>query len=36
MPQVEFDRRFGPVGSARYQRVIESIDARLNAHPVTQ
>lgn len=36
MPQAEFDRRFGPVGSARYQRVIESIDTRLNAHPLTQ
>jgi hypothetical protein len=36
MPQAEFDRRFGPVGSARYQRVIERIDARLNAHPLTQ
>ncbi|MDP2031541.1 MAG: hypothetical protein Q8K12_18050 [Thiobacillus sp.] len=36
MPQAEFDRRFGPVGSARYQRVIEHIDARLDAHPLTQ
>jgi len=36
MPQAEFDRRFGPVGSARYQRVIEDIDARLDAHPLTQ
>lgn len=34
MPQAEFDRRFGPVGSARYQRVIEQIDARLHAHPL--
>jgi len=32
MPQAEFDRRFGPVGSARYQRVIETIDTRLAAH----
>ncbi|OYW37035.1 MAG: hypothetical protein B7Z35_11020 [Hydrogenophilales bacterium 12-61-10] len=36
MPQAEFDRRFGPVGSARYQRVIERIDTRLDAHPLTQ
>jgi hypothetical protein len=36
MPQAEFDRRFGPVGSGRYQRVIERIDARLDAHPLTQ
>ncbi|MBT9540394.1 hypothetical protein [Thiobacillus sp.] len=36
MPQAEFDRRFGPVGSARYQAVIASIDARLDAHPLTQ
>ena len=35
MPQAEFDRRFGPVGSARYQRVIDRIDARLAAHPLT-
>jgi hypothetical protein len=34
MPQAEFERRFGPVGSARYQRVIETIDARLAAHPL--
>ncbi len=36
MPQPEFDRRFGPVGSARYQRVIDRIDARLAAHPLAQ
>lgn len=36
MPQAEFDRRFGPVGSARYQRVIDRIDARLAAHPLAQ
>jgi len=36
MPQTEFDRRFGPVGSTRYQRVIEQIDARLHAHPLAQ
>ena len=36
MPQAEFDRRFGPVGSARYQTVIARIDARLAAHPLLQ
>jgi hypothetical protein len=36
MPQAEFDRRFGPVGSVRYQAVIARIDARLDAHPLTQ
>ena len=36
MPQAEFDRRFGPVGSARYLRVIDNIDARLAAHPLAQ
>lgn len=36
MPQAEFDRRFGPVGSPRYQRVIARIDARLAAHPLTR
>ena len=36
MPQAEFERRFGPVGSARYLRVIDSIDARLAAHPLAQ
>lgn len=34
MPQTEFDRRFGPVGSARYQQMIDRIDARLAAHPL--
>lgn len=36
MPQAEFERRFGPVGSARYQRIIEGIDARIAAHPLLQ
>ena len=36
MPQTEFDRRFGPVGGPRYQRMIERIDARLAAHPLAQ
>ena len=36
MPQAEFDRRFGPVGSPRYQRMIDRIDARLAAHPLAQ
>lgn len=36
MPQAEFDRRFGPVGSPRYQKVIDRIDARLAAHPLAQ
>ncbi len=36
MPEAEFDRRFGPVDSARYRRVIERIDARLAAHPLAQ
>lgn len=36
MPQAEFDRRFGPVGGPRYQRVIERIDARLAAHPLVR
>lgn len=36
MPQAEFDRRFGPIGSARYQRIIARIDARLAAHPLAQ
>jgi len=34
MPQAEFDRRFGPVGSARYQKMIDIIDTRLAAHPL--
>jgi len=32
MPQAEFDRRFGPVGSERYLRLIGQIDARLDQH----
>lgn len=36
MPQAEFDRRFGPVGSARYLAVIGQIDAKLSAHPLGQ
>ena len=36
MPQAEFDRRFGPVGSPRYQKIIDRIDARLAAHPLAQ
>ncbi len=36
MPQAEFDRRFGPIGSARYQRVIDRIDARLSTHPLAR
>ena len=36
MPQAEFDRRFGPVGSARYLAVITRIDNRLDAHPLLQ
>lgn len=36
MPQTEFDRRFGPVGSARYEQMIERIDARLAAHRLAQ
>jgi hypothetical protein len=36
MPQAEFDRRFGPVGSTRYLQVIDNIDARLAAHPLAQ
>ena len=30
------DRRYGPVGSARYQRMIRRIDARLAAHRLAQ
>lgn len=30
----EFARRFGAVGSARYQAVIDEIDKRLRAHPL--
>lgn len=36
MAQAEFDRRFGPVGGPRYLAVIERIDARLAAHPLTR
>ena len=36
MPQAEFERRFGAVGSPRYQKIIDRIDARLAAHPLTQ
>lgn len=36
MPQAEFDRRFGPVGSTRYQRVIARIDTRLATHSLAQ
>lgn len=36
MPQAEFERRFGPVGSPRYQGVIRRIDQRLAAHPLMQ
>ena len=36
MPQAEFDRRFGPIGSRRYQKAIERIDDRLAAHPLAQ
>jgi len=36
MPQDEFERRFGPVGSPRYQKIIARIDSRLATHPLTQ
>jgi hypothetical protein len=36
MAQAEFDRRFGPVGSPRYLKIIDRIDARLEAHPLAQ
>lgn len=36
MPQDEFERRFGPVGSPRYQKIIARIDGRLAAHPLAQ
>ena len=36
MPQAEFERRFGAVGSPRYQKIIDRIDARLAAHPLAQ
>ena len=34
MPADEFARRFGAVGSARYQTVINEIDKRLLQHPL--
>jgi hypothetical protein len=36
MPQAEFERRFGPVGSPRYQKIITRIDAQLAAHPLAK
>jgi len=36
MSQAEFDRRFGPIGSPRYLKIIDHIDARLAAHPLAQ
>ncbi|MBU1222911.1 MAG: hypothetical protein KKA22_07115 [Gammaproteobacteria bacterium] len=36
MPQAEFEHRFGPIGSARYQTIIDRIDARIDAHPLAQ
>ena len=36
MSQAEFDRRFGPVGSPRYLKLIDRIDARLAAHPLAR
>jgi hypothetical protein len=36
MPQAEFDRRFGPIDSPRYLKIIDRIDARLAAHPLAQ
>ena len=36
MPQAEFDRRFGPVGGARYLHMIKGIDARLASHRLAQ
>lgn len=36
MPQAEFDRRFGPVGSPRYLKIIDDIDTRLANHPLAQ
>ena len=36
MPQAEFDRRFGPVGSPRYKKVIRQIDTQLATHPLAQ
>lgn len=34
LPQAEFQRRFGGVGQPAYQRMIETIDARISALPV--
>ncbi|MEW5967375.1 MAG: hypothetical protein AB1720_10350 [Pseudomonadota bacterium] len=34
LSQAEFDRRFGPIGGPRYQQIIDTIDARLAAHPL--
>lgn len=34
MAQAEFDRRFGPIGGPRYQKIIDTIDARLATHPL--
>lgn len=34
LSQGDFDSRFGPIGSPRYQRIIDIIDARLAAHPL--
>ncbi|MDP1864540.1 MAG: hypothetical protein Q8K52_11625 [Thiobacillus sp.] len=36
MPQAEFERRFGQVGSSRYQKILARIDSRLAIHPLTQ
>jgi hypothetical protein len=36
MPQAEFDRRYGPIGSPRYLKIIDRIDAQLDTHPLAQ
>ncbi|MBW8329169.1 MAG: hypothetical protein K0M48_08500 [Thiobacillus sp.] len=36
MPQAEFNRRYGPIGSPRYLKIIDRIDARIDAHPLAQ
>ncbi|MDT3707699.1 MAG: hypothetical protein ROZ09_12795 [Thiobacillus sp.] len=36
MPEPEFDRRFGPVDGPRYRQIVDSIDARLAAHPLVR
>jgi len=36
MSQAEFDRRFGPIGSERYLRLIGQIDARLEQHALAR